>query len=145
MRPSEVQVQIEAEAEQPDVAEGLPVSPWIGCLGSVLVGLLGAFLVFQVGKLIVQGDLRLAGDSLTPTRLWLVDEAGNRGLGWSTTRIVEGSLAEGRACVQTRVGFLLFQSDGTAKPVTYCECLERNADHWQEVGACPAGASGGGS
>ncbi|MGA9533585.1 MAG: hypothetical protein WBR18_12775 [Anaerolineales bacterium] len=143
MRPSEVQDQIEAEAERPDGAESLPVPPWIGCLASALLGLLGVFLVFQVGKLVIQGDLHIGSDSLTPARLWLVTEGDNRGVGWSTASIVSGSRDADQACVETHVRFLLIQADGTAQPVTYCDCYQQKDGSWLNAGVCTPGTAGG--
>lgn len=143
MRPTEIQDQIEAEREGVVAAESLPVSPWLGCLLSALLGLLGAFLVFQAGKLMIQGDLRFGSDPLTSSRLWLVSEGGNRGLGWSSSTVVEGSPRSQRACSETRVRFLLYRTDGTAQPVTYCECFQRSGDRWRDAGACSPEVGGG--
>jgi hypothetical protein len=146
VRPSDVQAQIEAEEEVAAAGlDELPVPPWVGCLASVLVGLVAVVFVFQVGKLLAQGDLRWGGGSLTPTRLWLVQEGSNSGVGFSTAHVVDGSIDSPTVCVETRVRFLLLRSDGTAKPVTYCQCYRRSGDSWQGAGACPGAAEGGSS
>jgi hypothetical protein len=87
--------------------------------------------------------LRFGSDPLTPTRLWLVSEGGNRGLGWSTASVVAGAGSTDRVCVQTRVRFLLYRANGSAQPVTYCECYQRVGDRWQGAGACSSDAADG--
>jgi hypothetical protein len=92
-------------------------------------------MVFAVGSLLATGELRLARGSLTETRVWLIREPSNEGLGLSTGRIVDGGT--GRVCVESRVRFFLWTSDAPPEPTEYCGCYERDGEGWREVGECP--------
>jgi hypothetical protein len=115
---------------------GPAISPALGCLLSVLLGLVGVLIVFQTAKLATQGEIRIGGTEVTPNRIWLVREGANRGLGWSSSRVVEGSRAGPEMCVATSVSFLLWRKDGTAVPVDFCECYEQQGSSWQLLGGC---------
>lgn len=56
-------------------------------------------------------------------RLWLIQEIDERGLGISTTSILQTE--PDALCVQTRSRFMLWQ--GEAEPIAYCECYTRSA------------------
>ena len=89
------------------------------------------------GLLAVRGDIVIARDDLRQTRLWLVREEGSRGLGFSSARFVSGDAQSDRACVETRVRFLLWQSSQPTPGLRYCECYRRVDGQWQYSGACP--------
>ena len=57
------------------------------------------------------------------TRLWLISEIDARGLALSSASVREQD--ESAICVQTDVRFFLWA--GTAAPVSYCECYERDS------------------
>jgi hypothetical protein len=101
------------------------------------VALLGGVACFALGGLLFQGELRLPGAGPVPGRLWLVRDGGNEGLAVSRGRLVSGSEAGPRACVETTVSFWLWRSDGTAAPGRYCECFEVEAGEWVSTGDCP--------
>lgn len=65
-------------------------------------------------------------------RLWLIMEAEQRGVGFSSTSVQE---SEGQTCVQTDVQFFLWQ--GQAEPVSFCNCYERSAEDWVSTSAQP--------
>lgn len=118
--------------------DDLPISPGLGCLVSLLAGLIGALIVFQTIKLAAQGEIRLGGGELTPNRIWVVREGDIQGLGWSTGRVVAGSRSGPRVCVRTKVSFLLWRADGPAQPADFCDCFQRSGGGWQPAGACPS-------
>jgi hypothetical protein len=89
----------------------------------------------------VQGEIRIGRGELGETRVWLLREGGERGLGFSGTRVVSGSEATGAACVETRVRFLILGGAGGSAPVRYCECLEKVGETWTSIGGCPAESS----
>lgn len=123
----------------------LPFSPAVGCLLSIGIGLLAAFIVFQGLKLVRQGELSLGGGELTPRRVWLVSGPDNAGLAYESSAVTRGSRADDSVCVRTKVRFFLWRSDDSARPASYCECFERQGDDWLSVGACEsAGEDGGG-
>ncbi len=113
------------------------LSPAAGCGILALVALLGGVACLVLGGLLFRGDLRLPGAGPVPTRLWLVREVENEGLAMSRGRLVSGSEAGPRACVETTVSFWLWRSDGTAVPSRYCECFETEAGEWMSAGDCP--------
>jgi hypothetical protein len=101
----------------------------------------GVFYV--VVTMAIQGEIRIGRGELGETRVWLLREGGERGLGFSGTRLVSGSEAAGAACVETRVRFLILGGAGGSAPVSYCECLEKVGETWTSTstGECPAQSS----
>lgn len=89
----------------------------------------------------VQGEIRIGRGELGETRVWLLREGGERGLGFSGTRLVSGSEATGAACVETRVRFLILGGAEEPAPVSYCECLEKVGETWTSTGECPTQSS----
>ncbi len=69
-------------------------------------------------------------------RIWLVQEARQRGLGISTASVFEQD--EDAICVQTNVSFLMWQGEGESS--AYCECYQQSDSGWQttslEQNAC---------
>lgn len=118
-------------------SEALPIPPALGCLLSVLAGLVAVSLFFVVMSFALRGEVRFSAGELTETRVWpLVGEA-DMGLAVSTARIVSGSRSAGQACVETTVRFLLVRrAEDTRRVVRYCECLERLENQWIGIGAC---------
>ncbi len=140
--PSKAEPKVEIQDQSSPATSGRlrqGISPAVGCALSVLLGLVGVFLVFQIGRLAVEGEVRFGGTELTPNRIWLVRDGGNRGLGWSLSRVVEGSRTAPEMCVATKVSFLLWRDDGTAVPVDFCECYRRSEAGWQLLGNCGEG------
>lgn len=70
----------------------------------------------------------------------LIMDAQNRGLQFTQTSIHK--IDDLNLCVQGNVNYLLWQSDDTATPATYCQCYERSSSEsdWvfttQSTGAC---------
>jgi hypothetical protein len=112
------------------------LSPALGCGLALLLALAGGALCLGFGALLLRDQITLPGGGPAPGRLWLVREGNNQGLGLSTSRVVEGSRDGPRACVETRVRFLLWRSDGTSAPTAYCECFAREAEEWIPEGVC---------
>ena len=100
---------------------------------------MGVFYVLVT--MAIQGEIRIGRGELGETRVWLLREGGERGLGFSGTRVVSGSEATGAACVETRVRFLILGGAGGSAPVSYCECLEKVGETWTSIGECPAQSS----
>jgi hypothetical protein len=109
-----------------------------GCLAFAVVWLCVAAISIVAGLLAVRGDIVISQGELRQTRLWLVTEVeqGNRGLGLSTMRFVSGGENESAACVETRVRFFLWQSQGGAHATRYCECYRREGGAWRVTGPC---------
>jgi hypothetical protein len=113
----------------------------------VAVGLLGVGVFYLVVSLVALGEIRLRRGELGETRVWLIREANQRGLGISSTRTVSGREADGRACVETRVRFIVAGPADPPPPVRYCECWRKTngagaEGHWESTGECPAETSG---
>ena len=111
------------------------ISPAAGCVVALLLTAIGIASAFAVGSLLVRGDLVVARGDLTETRVWLIREPDQEGLGFSRSSVV--SRGETRACVLTRVGFLLWQSTGDTSGTSFCACYEGGQGSWEEVGPCP--------
>ena len=73
------------------------------------------FLAVQQEIIIPQGDVPGA-----QTRIWLIMEARQRGIGISTASVQQEGLT---ACVQTDARFLLWS--GQSDPLQYCECYQQ--------------------
>lgn len=114
----------------------LPIPPALGCLLSILLGLLGVLIFFVVVSLALRGEVRLARGALEETRFWVVNEADELGLAYSTATIVEGSEPAGEACVETRVRFVMLRSPEPRPPVSYCECYQQFDNRWASIGDC---------
>lgn len=121
------------------VAEDLPFSPVIGCLLALAVGLAGAFLAFQIVKLVAQGELRYGGPPMAPNRIWYVQEAETAGFFLATNRVISGSLQQDELCVRTRVRSLLWRDQGEAAIDGYCLCYQKAETGWRQLGSCPPG------
>lgn len=115
----------------------LPFAPALGCLLSVLAGLLGVGVFFVMVTMAVQGELRIRRGELGETRVWLIREGADQGLGISTTTVVSGSESSGKACTETRVRFLMLVAEQEREPLTYCECFAKVGEAWSFVGECP--------
>jgi len=119
----------------------LPFPPVIGCLASIGIGLLAVGVFYLLVTMAVQGEIRIRRGELGEARVWLLREGEERGLGFSSTRVVSGSEATGAACVETRVRFLILGGAEASEPVSYCECLEKAGETWTSTGGCPVQSS----
>ena len=116
----------------------MPFPPAVGCLVSIGIGLLAVGVFYLLVTMAVQGEVRIGRGELGETRVWLLREGGERGVGLSSTRVVSGSAAAGKACVETRVRFLVLAGAEGSGPVNYCECLEKVGETWAPTAECPA-------
>lgn len=115
---------------------GLPFSPAVGCLISVLIGLVATGVVY-LGLFLASGrEIRARVGEFNEARLWLVREDRHAGIGISTSNLVDPEMEPADACVVTRVRYLLWRTDGSAQNVRYCECYQRAGDTWLAIGAC---------
>ena len=109
----------------------------IGCTILVVIWFLLLLTPCLVVVLASRGEISISTGSAPEqrTRIWLLMEATQRGLGVSTASVHE---AGDQLCVQTDVRFLLWQ--GSQAPTSYCECYTHNADRYDFVstnsGAC---------
>ena len=117
-------------------SDSLPVPPALGCLFSVLLGLVAVAIFFVVLSFAFRGEVRIAAGELSERRMWLIREPSSLGFGYSSTRVVSGGRSEGRACVETTVRFLMLRSEQDWQPIEYCECLELIDDSWIGAGSC---------
>ena len=127
----------EAPAHQPGTPpqERLPFSPGVGCLLSILVGLLcaGAFsLVLWLDR---QGQVVYAPEPFRATRIWVLRGVEGRGLGISKTRPLPGATSES-VCARTEVRFYFLGSAVPGADTHYCECYARGPSGWASAGAC---------
>jgi len=122
---------------QKRATDSLPVPPAVGCLASILVGLLAVAVLFSAMRLVRDGELRYGGP-LTPVRLWLVNDAGNQGVAFSTAAYSDERYGLDGVCVLTQVRFLLWRQDGSGASIEYCECYQVVSQGWQYLGSCPS-------
>lgn len=121
----------------PARSDDLPFSPMLGCLIALLVGLAGAFVVFQLVRLVYFGELRFGGPALAPNRLWLVREADNAGLFLSNSRVISGAMNEQEVCIRTSIRSVQWRHDESQQVAGYCLCYMKAAGSWQQQGSCP--------
>lgn len=118
--------------------EDLLISPALGCLISIFLGLAAVALLFGLARLLSDDEIRLGGGELTPNRVWLIRERERQGLAFSTGRVVEGSLRADRVCVETDVRFLLWTSEAPFEPIRYCDCYLKDDQTWRYQAPCEA-------
>jgi hypothetical protein len=81
----------------------------------------------------VRGEMQWQRGEFVNDRLWLIRETDERGLGFSSARVISNQEAvDGPICVRTKVYFLLWR--GSAEPVAFCECYA--AGTHEPVGNC---------
>jgi hypothetical protein len=92
------------------------------------VALWFAFLMLPCFFLIMltQGQIVIRTGDLPEQsiRLWLVNEARQRGFGIAVPSTHAG--VDGQSCLQTQVNFISWV--GSGEPATYCECYSREAE-----------------
>jgi hypothetical protein len=108
---------------------------------------LGVGVFYLVVSLVALGEIRVRRGELGETRVWLIREPNQRGLGISSTRTVSVREADGRACLETRVWFVVSGPGEPPPAVRYCECWTKAAGpgleaRWVSTGECQAEASG---
>ena len=113
------------------------VSPGLGCLFTIVIGVLAAALLLLTLSIALRGEARFSKGELGAIRLWVIREDQNQGLAFSTTRIVDGSESSGEACIQTTARFLMLRSAQPVEDVEFCECFEKSGGRWATTGACP--------
>ena len=112
------------------------VSPALGCLSVILVGVVAAGLLLVILSIALRGEARFSKGDLGELRIWLIRETANQGLALSTTRIVEGRESSGKACVRTTARFLMIRSAQVLEDVQFCECYEMQGETWVGGGEC---------
>lgn len=126
---------MQANAPPAEVGKARRFSPWQGCALALLLMGAGVWLVFSAARLISLGELSW-GSELSGGRLWLVQEAENRGLGLTTTCKVAAGQGEGEVCARTSLRLLLWAADGSAEETSYCRCYRMVEGSYQFVGTC---------
>lgn len=120
---------------QTAVRRGAGISPLTGCLISLAVGAGAVACLVLILQLTLRGDVILGGGSTNETRVWLIREDTNQGIGVS--RSTTGASAEAMAqCTQLTVRFYLWRSDGDYPPITTCSCASGDGAVQLE-GPCP--------
>ena len=125
----------------PVEGDRMPFSPLVGFVLAILIALVAGVLVFQLGRLIYFGEIRLGGPEMTPNRIWLVRESENAGILMSKAAVVSGSLDGQQVCVNTRIWSLYWRRDESPDISGYCLCYERVNDAWRQAGECSAEVS----
>ena len=113
----------------------------MGCTIAVLIWFLILLIPCFLINLAVQQEITIStGDAPGQmTRLWLISEADQRGLGLSTASVHQTDPND--LCVQTNVRFILWM--GHSDPTLYCDCYQRaSADvSWSMTTTTPSECS----
>jgi hypothetical protein len=115
--------------------ERLPFSPGVGCLLSILIGMVCAGAFFFVLWFNQEGQIVYAPEPYRATRVWILRGVEGRGLGVSTTRPLPGSTGD-EICARTTVGFYFLAGGMPEANTDYCECYTHNDSGWTFAGAC---------
>jgi hypothetical protein len=124
-------------APRPPSAFDRPLSR-SGCLLGGLLWLAVMALPLAALWLAARGEVTWRRGEFTEDRLWLVNESGAQGLGWSSARVASDQRpVDGPVCVRTQVRFLLWK--GTSENLAFCECyvVSRAAGGLEAFGSCP--------
>jgi hypothetical protein len=111
------------------------LSPGVGCLLIVALGLAGACLVVSALSLGARGEIVLAEGLGNESRVWLVRENEDAGLGWSLVRSAP-SPEPGLTCERTTIGFLLWKASEPRPLLSYCECFRGTPSGTVLEGVC---------
>ena len=114
----------------------LPFSPGLGCVLSILGGLICAGAFFFLLWFNQQGQIVYAPEPYRATRVWILREVEGRGLAVSTTRPLPGATSD-RACAKTSVDFYFLGGGMPEANTDYCECFTRTDSGWTLAGDCP--------
>ena len=113
----------------------LPFSPALGCLLSVLLGVLCAGTFFLALWLSQRGEIAYSPEPFRVTRVWLLRDVEGRGIGISTTRPLPGA-TEQELCAFSTVRFLFLGPGSPSANTDYCECYQKGPSGWSAVGPC---------
>jgi hypothetical protein len=111
------------------------ISPVAGCLISLSVGVVTVASLVLVAQLTLRGDMFVGRGTPNETRLWLIQEGGNQGLGLSRTRARTSSVTDAHSS-ETSIRFIPWRSDGAYPPITTCNCPSTEGEV-QTQGLCP--------
>jgi hypothetical protein len=125
------------------MTESQPVarpSRWrrLGCAAGVVFWFVLLLLPCVIVLLVSQREVVIPLGSIPgqSARIWLIDEARERGIAFSMPSVHRGT--DDLTCVQTDSRFLMWMGQGD--PTSYCECFRRIDENWQSqrsaVGAC---------
>lgn len=106
----------------------------LGCAFGLLVWLLVLLTPCFLIVLAAQNEIAITLSDVPghALRIWLVNEAEERGIAISRPNLVSQSDAS-QVCLQTRIDFVLWM--GRGNPASYCECFTRESSNslWQFV------------
>ena len=122
--------------QAPRREERLPFSPGVGCVVSVLGGLICAGAFFFLLWFNQQGQIVYAPEPYRATRVWILRGVEGRGLAVSTTRPLTGATSD-RVCARTSVDFYFLGGGIPEANTDYCECFTRTDSGWTLAGDCP--------
>jgi hypothetical protein len=111
------------------------LSPAAGCGLSLAIGLAGTCLVAAILALAFRGEIVLGRGIGNESRLWLVREEGQTGLGLSLVQAT-ASPKPGVACERTSVYFIVWGAGDPKPAVAYCDCYQLMPGAIVYEGAC---------
>ena len=111
------------------------LSPWMGCLASLLLALVCLFPTWTLLWLGLRDDIVLSAGPPGEIRLWLARANQGAALALSISRPTPSSL--GDDCLQTRVRFLPLSLSPALAAAAYCICTAKTGKSVTQLGACP--------
>jgi hypothetical protein len=126
---------INHENDTNEERSGIPVR--LGCISILLFTIICTATLLLVVNLVVDGEIKLSRGELEGYRIWVVRGEGFPGFGFSSSKELKSDGDPGVTCIETRVRFLVLQSETEIEPTVYCECYELDLGQWNYIGDCP--------
>ena len=123
-----------SDVEKKGDRSGIPVR--LGCISILLFTIICTAALLLVVNLIVDGEIKLNRGDLEGYRIWVVRGEGFPGFGFSSSKELKSDGDPGITCIETRVRFLVLQSEREIEPAIYCECYELDLGQWNYIGEC---------
>lgn len=88
----------------------------LGCISVFTLWVVLAAIIYLFFALLRNGEVVLGTDPLSQTRIFLIQEPGQEGVGVERTRLI----SEDGECVQTSINYWMFEGEGADAQVCIC-------------------------
>jgi hypothetical protein len=126
---------ITTESKENGDQPGIPVR--LGCGSIIVFTILCSIFVLTIVKFVVDGEINIQRRDLEGYRVWLVRNDGIRGIGISSSKEIKLKGDPHFTCIETKVRFLEWRSEGESGDTDYCECYISRQGEWAFSGECP--------
>jgi hypothetical protein len=102
----------------------------------LLVLVLGITCVGLVGALVFEDQVLIRAGQPDEIRLWLVNDDGMAGIGFSYAVKSEQNDGDGQQCYLHRVRFFLWRGAEQGRAADFCRCYRVDNEVWIDIGSC---------